>query len=39
MDANKEDGTALFIDELEIQEVFGDEDREEGAGVMDNFII
>jgi len=35
MDANKEDGTALFIDNLEIIEVFKDEDKKEEVSVMD----
>jgi len=35
MDANKKRSTALFIDNLEIIEVFKDEDREEEASVMD----
>ena len=35
MDANKEDGTALFIDNLEIIKVFKDEDKEEGASITD----
>jgi len=35
MDANKEDGTAPFIDNLKIIKVFKDKDEEEGASVMD----
>jgi len=35
MDANKEDGTALFINNLEIIEVFKDKDKEEEVSVMD----
>jgi len=35
MDANKEDGTALFIDNLEIIIVFKDKDKKEEASVMD----
>ena len=35
MDANEEDSTAPFIDNLEITEVFKDEDKEEEASVMD----
>jgi len=35
MDANKEDGTAPFIDDLEIIKVFKDKGEEEGASVMD----
>jgi len=35
MDANKEDGTALFINNLEIIEVFKDKDEEEEASVID----
>jgi len=35
MDANKEDNTAPLIDNLEITEVFKDEDEEEEASVMD----
>jgi len=35
MDANKEDGTALFIDNLEIAEVFKDKDEKEEASVID----
>jgi len=35
IDANKEDGTAPFINNLEITEVFKDEDEEEGVSVMD----
>jgi len=33
--ANKEGSTALFINNLEITEVFRDEDKEEGASVID----
>ena len=35
MDVNKEKGTVPFINGLEIQEVFKDEDEEEKVGVMD----
>jgi len=35
MDVNKEDGTVPFINNLEIIEVFKDEDKEEGVSVMD----
>jgi len=35
MDANKEGNTTLFINNLEIAEVFKDEDKEEEASVMD----
>ena len=35
MDANKERSTAPFINNLEIIEVFKDEDGEEEASVMD----
>jgi len=35
MNVNKEDSTALFINNLEIIEVFKDEDKEEEASVMD----
>jgi len=35
MDANKEDGTAPFINDLEIIEIFKNENKEEGASVMD----
>jgi len=35
MDANKEDGIALFINNLEIIGVFKDEDKEEGVSIMD----
>ena len=35
MNANKEDSTALFINNLEITEVFKDENGEEEASVMD----
>jgi len=35
MDANKEDGTAPFINNLEIIEIFKDEDKKEGASVTD----
>jgi len=34
-DANKKGSTAPFIDNLEIIEVFKDEDEEKGASVMD----
>jgi len=35
MDVNKEDSTAPFINNLEMTEVFKDEDEEEGASIMD----
>jgi len=35
MNANKEDGTVLFIDNLEIAEIFKDEGEEEEVSVMD----
>jgi len=35
MDTNKEDSTALFINNLEIIEVFKDKDKEEEASVID----
>jgi len=35
MNANKEGSTTLFIDNLEITEVFKDEDKEEEVSVMD----
>jgi len=35
MDANKEDDIVPFINNLEIIEVFKDEDKEEEASVMD----
>jgi len=35
MDVNKEGSTALFIDNLEIIEVFKDEDEEEEVSVID----
>jgi len=35
MDINKEDSTALLINNLEIIEVFKDEDKEEEVSVMD----
>jgi len=35
MDANKENGTAPFINKLEIIKVFRDKDKEKGASVMD----
>jgi len=35
MDANKEDGTAPFINNLEVIKVFKDEDEEKGASAMD----
>jgi len=35
MDVNKERGAAPFINGLEIQEVFKDEDKEEKASVTD----
>jgi len=34
-DANKEDSIAFFINNLEITEVFKDEDKEEGVSVTD----
>jgi len=34
-DANKEDGTASLIDNLEITEIFKDEGEEEEVSVMD----
>ena len=34
-DANKEGSTASFINNLEIIKVFKDEDKKEGASVMD----
>jgi len=34
-DINKENGTAFFIDNLKIIEIFKDEDEEEGVSVMD----
>jgi len=34
-DANEEDGTAPFIDNLEMTEIFKDEGEEEEASVMD----
>jgi len=35
MDVNKKGGTAPFINNLEIIEVFKDEDKEEGMSVTD----
>jgi len=35
MDANKEDGTTPFINNLEITEVFKDKDKEEEVSVTD----
>jgi len=35
MDANKENGTVYFINNLEIIEVFKDEDEREESSVMD----
>jgi len=35
MDVNKEDGTAPFINNLEIIEVFKDKDKEEKVSVTD----
>jgi len=35
MNANKEDGTALFINNLEIAKIFKDKNEEEEASVMD----
>jgi len=35
MDANKEDGIAPFINNLEIIKVFKDKDKEEKASVID----
>jgi len=35
MDANKEDSTISFINNLEITEVFKDEDKEEEVSIMD----
>jgi len=35
MDVNKEGGTTLFINNLEIIKVFKDKDKEEGASIMD----
>jgi len=35
MNVNKEDGTAPFINNLEIIKVFKDKDREEGVSVID----
>jgi len=35
MDANKESGTVLFINNLEIIEVFKDENKEEEVSVID----
>jgi len=35
MDANKEDSTAFFINNLEIIEVFKDEDEEKEASIID----
>jgi len=35
MDANKEDGTTLFINNLKIIEVFKDKDKKEEISVID----
>jgi len=35
MDANKENGTTPFINNLEIIEVFKDEDKKKGVSVID----
>jgi len=35
MNANKEDGTVPFINNLEIIEIFRDKDKEEEVSVMD----
>jgi len=35
MDANKKDGTVPFINNLEIIEVFKNEDKEEEVSIMD----
>jgi len=35
MNANKEDGTAPFINNLEIIKIFKDKDKEEEVSVMD----
>jgi len=35
MDANKENSTASFINNLEIIKVFKDEDKKEGVSIMD----
>jgi len=35
MDANKEDGTTLFINNLEIIEVFKDEDKKKEVSIID----
>jgi len=35
MDANKEDSTVLFIDNLEIIEIFKDKDKKEEVSVTD----
>jgi len=35
MDSNKEGGTALLIDNLEITEVFKDKDKEEEISIID----
>jgi len=35
IDANKENGTVFFINNLEIIEVFKDKDKKEGASVTD----
>ena len=35
MDVNKKDGTVPFINNLEIIEIFKDEDEEEEASIMD----
>jgi len=34
-DANKEDGTIPFINNLEIAEIFKDENKEEGVSIID----
>ena len=38
MDVNKEGDTAPFINGLEIQKIFKDKDREEGASVINDLI-
>jgi len=35
MDANKEDGTTFFINNLEITKVFKDKNKKEGVSVID----
>jgi len=35
MDTNKEDGTALFINNLEIIEIFKDKDEKEEVSIID----